>query len=162
SDLVEAVTGEREAWHALVALPTLAHLVVPLDHARTWYRLHPLLAEHLRDRLRQRTPALEARCHARASLWFENNNMLFEGVRHAAAASDVARAASLIEKAGGWELVLFGGTGLMRAILGEIPVERLPEFPRVELYRALMDAKSGALATARTRFDHARRTVARD
>src|SRR5262249_7188380 len=138
------------------------HLVVPLDQTRTWHRLHPLLAEHLRDRLRQRTPTLEARCHARASLWFETNNMLFEAVRHAAASSDVARAASLIEKAGGWELVLFGGTGLMRATLGEIPVERLSEFPRVELYRALMDAKSGALAAARTRFDEACRTLTRD
>lgn len=161
-DVVEAVTGERESWQALITLPALAHLVVPLDEVRTWYRLHPLLAEYLRDRLRRLTPALEARCHARASLWFESKNMIFEAVRHASLAGDVARAASLIEKVGGWQLVQFGGTGLMRAILAEIPVERLAEFPRVELYRAQLDAKAGALAEARARFDEACRNVTQD
>jgi len=159
ADVVEAVTGEREPWQSLVALPALAHLVVPLDQDRAWYRLHPLLADYLRDRVRQRAPALECQCHARASAWFESRNMPLEAVRHAAAAGDVARAATLIEKAGGWELVVFGGAGLMRALLAEIPIARLAEFPRVELYRALLDAKSGALSAAQARFDEASRNV---
>jgi LuxR family transcriptional regulator, maltose regulon positive regulatory protein len=162
ADVVEAVTGTSEAWAALIALPALAHLVVPLDEARAWYRLHPLLADYLRDRLRARMPSLTTRCHARASVWFESRGMPLEAVHHAAAAGDIARAAGLIERTGGWELVIFGGAGLMRALLAEIPAERLREFPRVELFRALLDAKGGALAAARTRFDEALAVVAPD
>jgi LuxR family transcriptional regulator, maltose regulon positive regulatory protein len=162
ADVVEAVTGTSEAWAALIALPTLAHLVVPLDEARAWYRLHPLLADYLRDRLRARMPSLETHCHARASAWFESRAMPLEAVHHAAAAGDIKRAAALIEGTGGWELVIFGGAGLMRALLAEIPTVRLKEFPRVELFRALLDAKAGALATARARFDEALAAVAPD
>lgn len=162
AEVVAAVTGERDSWQSLVAHPPLAHLVVPLDETRMWYRLHPLLTDYLRDRLRQRDPTLETQCHARASAWFENNNMSLEAVRHAAAAGDMARAAALVEKAGGWRLVILGGASLMRALLGEIPAGRLAEFPRVELYRALLDAKRGALPAARTHFEQAFRTLTRD
>ena len=160
--LVEAVTGRTDAWAAVLAIPELAHLVVPLDESRVWYRLHPLLADYLRDRLRRRAPSLEARSQARASLWFECKSMPLEAVRHAAAGGDFARAASLIEQTGGWELVIFGGAGLMRALLAEIPTDRLVEFPRVEVFRALLDAKTGALGAARARFDEAAATVLKE
>lgn len=162
ADVVAAVTGERESWQALIAHPALAHLVVPLDEARAWYRLHPLLTDYLRDRLHQRAPALETQCHSRASAWFESNSMPVEAVRHAAAAGDMARAAALVEKAGGWRLVIFGGASLMRALLAEIPAERLAEFPRVELYRALLDAKRGALPAARAHFEEAFRILTQE
>ena len=162
AEVVAAVTGERESWQALIAHPALAHLVVPLDESRDWYRLHPLLTDYLRDRLRQRAPELERQCHTRVSHWFECNNMSLEAVRHAAAAGDMARAATLIEKAGGWRLVIFGGASLMRALLAEIPAERLAEFPRVELYRALLDAKGGALAAARAHLEEASRILSAD
>jgi len=159
TDIVTAVTGSPTAWPEVIALPGLAHLVVPLDEARNWYRLHPLLADYLRNRLRARAPDVETQCHARASAWFESQNMYHEAVQHAVAARDLARAASLIEKTGCWELVLFGGAGLMRALLAEIPVDRISDFPRVGLCRALVDAKSGALVDARRHFEHAARAV---
>lgn len=159
AEVATAVTGSASAWPAVVAAPALAHLVVPLDESRTWYRLHPLLSDYLRHRLRSTAPEIEARSHARASAWFESHQMTLEAVHHAAAAGDLGRAAALIERTGGWELVLFGGATLMRALLAEIPVERLPEFPRVELYRTLLDAKAGALPDARRRFDEAARLI---
>jgi len=160
--IVEAVTEMSDAWEALVSLPTLAHLVVPLDETGEWYRLHPLLAGYLRDRLRRRGPSIETWCHARASAWFESKNMTLEAVRHAVAAGDVARASSLIEATGGWKLVNFGGSGFLRALLGEIPADRLSRYPRVELYRALLDAKSGSLAEAQSRFNEASSTLIRE
>jgi len=161
ADVVAAITGERDSWQALIEHPSLVHLVVPLDEARAWYKLHPLLADYLRDRLHQRAPALEAQCHSRASAWFEENNMRVDAVRHAAAAGDMARAAALVEQAGGWRLVIFGGATLMRALLAEIPADRLAQFPRVELYRALLDAKRGALRAARAHFEEGFRILTR-
>jgi len=161
AEVAAAITGERDSWQQLIEHPSLVHLVVPLDEDRSWYRLHQLLTAHHRDRLHQRAPALETQCHSRASAWFEDNNMRVEAVRHAAAAGDVARAAALVEKAGGWRLVIFGGSSLMRALLAEIPANRLAEFPRVELYRALLDAKRGALRAARAHFEEAFRILTR-
>lgn len=159
--VVEAVTGSPSAWVELITLPALAHLVVPLDDAREWYRLHPLLADYLRDRLRIQDAAVERQCHARASVWFEEHGITRDAVRHAAAAGDIDRAAGLVEGTGGWELILFGGTGLMRALLAEIPANRLAAYPRVELFRAFFDAKEGAVVDARRRFDEARAAAAR-
>lgn len=159
--VVEAVTGSADAWTAVISLPTLAHLVVPLDDARHWYRLHPLLADYLRDRLHQHDPVMERQCHSLASAWFEANDMVLDAVRHAASGGDINRAARLVEQTGGWELVLFGGTGLMRALLAEIPARRLPDYPRVELYKAFLDAKEGAVDDARRRYDEARSVAGR-
>jgi LuxR family transcriptional regulator, maltose regulon positive regulatory protein len=159
--VVEAVTGSVEAWRDLVTLPALAHLVVPLDEARVWYRLHPLLADYLRDRLHLQDLNLERQCHARASIWFEEHGIIRDAVRHAAAAGDIDRAASLIERTGGWELILFGGAGLMRALLAEIPSNRLTAYPRVELFRAFLDAKEGAVVDARKRYDEVRAAAER-
>jgi LuxR family maltose regulon positive regulatory protein len=153
--VVEAITGAPEAWTAVTEYPPLAHLIVPLDDTREWYRLHPLLADYLRDRMHRRDPALERQCHAQASLWFEGRGMVREAIRHAILAGDVARAAAMVERTGGWELVLFGGAGLMRGLVAEIPTDRLAEFPRVKLFRAFLDAKDGALIDARKRYDEA-------
>jgi LuxR family maltose regulon positive regulatory protein len=126
--VVEAVTASIGAWSELITLPALAHLVVPLDEAREWYRLHPLLADYLRERLHLLDPKVERQCHARASVWFEQHGVIRDAVRHAAAAGDIDRAASLIERTGGWELIVFGGAGLLRALLAEIPSNRLAAY----------------------------------
>jgi LuxR family transcriptional regulator, maltose regulon positive regulatory protein len=159
--IVEAVTEVGGAWEAIVSLPALAHLLVPLDETGEWYRLHPLLAGYLRDRLRRRRAALETRCHALASTWFESKAMILEAVRHAVAAGDVSRASSLIEGTGGWELVNLGGAALLRALLAEFPSDQLTQYPRVELFRAFMDAKSGLLADSQLRLEDASATLNR-
>jgi ATP/maltotriose-dependent transcriptional regulator MalT len=159
--VVEAVTGSIKAWAELTTLPALAHLVVPLDEAREWYRLHPLLADYLRNRLHLEDSTAEEQCHARASIWFEEHGIIHDAVRHAAAAGDLDRAASLIERTGGWELIVFGGAGLLRALLAEIPSNRLAAYPRVELFRAFLDAKEGAVVEGRKRYDEVRAAVER-
>jgi LuxR family maltose regulon positive regulatory protein len=160
--VVEAVTGSADAWSAVMSAPALAHLVVPLDEARQWYQLHPLLADYLRDRLHRQDPALERQCHARASAWFEANNGVRHSVRHAVLSGDIDHAARLVERTGGWELVLFGGAGLMRALLAEIPAHRLRDYPRVELFQAFLDAKEGSVVDGRRRYEEARAAIGKD
>jgi LuxR family transcriptional regulator, maltose regulon positive regulatory protein len=159
--LVEAVTESSEAWQSLITLPSVASLIVPLDTEREWYRLHPLLADHLKDQLRQHNSIIAHTCNTRASLWFEARDDILRAVRHAAAAGDIDRAARLIERTGGWELILFGGAGLMRALLAEVPPNKLKAYPRVELFRAFLDAKEGAVIDARKRYEEARSTADR-
>lgn len=69
--------------------------IVPLDDERRWYRYHHLFAELLEQRL-QRSEDI-AEYHIRASEWYENNNLILEAFRHAAAANDIKRAIRLME-----------------------------------------------------------------
>jgi len=80
--------------------------IVPLDNERRWYRYHHLFADLLRQRL-QRSSTLSTgkekggvdELHRRASEWFEQNGSAADAIRHALAAKDFERAATLIELA---------------------------------------------------------------
>lgn len=72
-------------------------LIQPLDVERHWWRYHSLLADMLRERLRQRWPQLEPALHARASAWFEQQGYFEEAVHHALQAGDVDAGARLVE-----------------------------------------------------------------
>ncbi len=75
--------------------------IVPLDNVRHWYRYHSLFADLLRQQLEQK-PDQQAitNLHRRASQWYEENDMPFEAIGHALAATDYPRTARLIEMHG--------------------------------------------------------------
>ena len=72
--------------------------IVPQDNERRWYRYHHLFGDLLRKRLGQSlTPGGIAELHIHASEWYENNDLMLEAFRHAAAANDIERAVRLME-----------------------------------------------------------------
>ena len=71
--------------------------VNPLDDKRQWYRYHHLFAEMLQARLAEQQPNEIATLHLRASIWYEQNELISDAVRHALAAKNFNRAADLIE-----------------------------------------------------------------
>ena len=150
--LVAEVTGSPDAWRRLLDEGRLEHFLVPLDAERYWFRLHHLLLDYLRARHRTNGEDLRA-LHARASVAFERDGDPLEAVRHAVLADDVTRAARLIERTGGWALVLFGGTVRMRALLNLLPLSRIGEFPRVQVFQAFLAVKDGELARGLRLFE---------
>ena len=78
--------------------------IVPLDSQRHWFRYHHLFGDLLLQRL-QRSATLStkndgptiAELHRRASKWYEQNGLAADAIRHALAAKDFERAATLIE-----------------------------------------------------------------
>jgi LuxR family maltose regulon positive regulatory protein len=143
--LVSAVTGSASAWRRLLDDGLLEHFLVPLDQERYWFRLHHLLRDFLQARQRDRGDDLRE-LHSRAAGWFERNGELHKAVRHAVLSDDMARAAALVERTGGWQMVLFGGAVRMRALLSTLPTNHLSDYPRVLLYQAFLAAKDGDLA----------------
>lgn len=141
-DLVTAVTGNGGAWSRVIAARPLEYLIVPLDQSRYWLRYHHLIGEILRRRLRNQPIEAVAALHHRASRWFEAHGMPAEAVRHASAAGDFSQAARIIERQGIWELTQYGGVSLLQRLLAPIPAERAREYPRVQLGRAILLAKS--------------------
>jgi LuxR family maltose regulon positive regulatory protein len=82
----------------LESLQRLNLFIVPMDNERRWYRYHHLFGDLLRKRLGQSLPPegiAELQLHA--SQWYENNDLMLEAFKHAAAANDVDRAGRLME-----------------------------------------------------------------
>lgn len=155
AELANAVYGGADAARILSALSDLSALIVRLDEEGEWYRYHHLFAEFLTGLLREREADHLEELHARASAWFQRDGDTQQAVRHAVLASDLRRAARLIESAGGWELILFGGIGYLRNLLSLVPESQLAMFPRLEIAKSYLLLKMGSLASARACFDRA-------
>ncbi|MFG2459857.1 LuxR C-terminal-related transcriptional regulator [Streptomyces sp. NPDC048523] len=85
-DLANALTGRTDAAPLLDGLRRENAFVEDLGHG--WHRLHPLLGEILRARLRLRSPDLEPELHRRAAHWLRSSGSLTETLVHGAAAGD--------------------------------------------------------------------------
>ena len=70
--------------------------LVPLDDKRIWYRYHHLFGDLLRVRLKQSSADRIPELHHRASLWYEQEDMLSEAITHSLAAKDFDIAARQI------------------------------------------------------------------
>lgn len=101
ADLAQHITGESQARSLIdeIERDNLFLLPVELDSPSPWYRLHPLFANFLQDRLRQRDPQRVREVNALASRWFEQQGLLIEALRHAYYADDFEAAAHMVERA---------------------------------------------------------------
>lgn len=97
--LCDAVTGREDGKGMLETLERSNLFIIPLDDQRQWYRYHPLFAEVLQTRLMDDQPDQVFRLHQRTSEWYEHNGLAADAIRHALAAKDFGRAATLIELA---------------------------------------------------------------
>ena len=154
-ELANAVYGGADASKILHSLSDLSALIVRLDEEGEWYRYHHLFAEFLTGLLGEREADRVEELHGRASLWFEHDGDTQHAVRHAVLAGDMPRAAQLIELAGGWELILFGGIGYLRNLLSLVPEDQVTLFPRLEIAKSYLLLKMGNVASARGHFDRA-------
>lgn len=95
--LCDAIGGHEGSQVLLEALERDNLFVVPLDDKRQWYRYHHLFADVLHARALTEQPEHVRGLHQRASVWYETNGFSAEAVRHAFAAEDYGRVATMIE-----------------------------------------------------------------
>lgn len=153
TELTDAIRLREDSWTIMEALEPLQSLISPLDAEGRWFRYHHLFADYLQNQLRLRKPGKVAELHLRASEAFAAQGLLVEAVRHAGQAGDFQRCADLIEEAGGWRLVLYGGQGELSQVLACVPQsERLPR-PRLLFADTYRSVKAGAIQAARATFD---------
>lgn len=97
--LCDAVTGQEDSALILEQLERANLFLIPLDSSGQWYRFHSLFAEAMQHYARRRLG--EETLHAlsrRASLWFEQHNMLVEAIEASLDAQDHQRAVELIDR----------------------------------------------------------------
>jgi LuxR family maltose regulon positive regulatory protein len=97
--LCDAITGQMDGKEMLKALEQGNLFVIPLDDQRQWYRYHHLFADVLQENLKGTQPERAPILHRRASVWYEKNGLPHDAIRHALAAKDFERAATLVELA---------------------------------------------------------------
>jgi len=148
-ELTDLIRNRNDSWSFMDKLQPLQSLITPLDDEDVWFRYHHLFAEYLRHLLGQRRPGDVARLHDRASKAFERKSLLVEAVKHAAASGDFARCAHLIQDAGGWRLVLYGGKNQLAGALRQLTDKQKCAYPRLLAAEAYLKLKDGDPVGAR-------------
>ena len=118
--LCDAVTGETGSQARLEELRKANLFVIALDETGAWYRYHPLFAEGLRHQLLQYEPERFRAACARASAWYEAQEMLLEACEYALLANDFPRAVPLMELQVS-TLLGFAQSSLLRRWLEQLP-----------------------------------------
>jgi LuxR family transcriptional regulator, maltose regulon positive regulatory protein len=154
--LCDAVTGQEEGNARLEALERGNFFVVPLDDKRHWYRYHHLFAEVLSAHLMAEQPDLVATLHRRASEWYERNGSPTDAIRHALAAEDFERAASLVELAA-LEMLGSGPEDTLFGWLEALPDELVGSRPVLSVYYAFASLGHIGLEAAEARLQDAER-----
>jgi LuxR family transcriptional regulator, maltose regulon positive regulatory protein len=95
--LCHAVTGAKTSHDLLVAIEARQLLLLPLDTNGVWYRYHPLLRDHLHNRLEAEAGEDIPELHRRAARWYAEHELWTDAVQHAMAAGDTAQAIGWIE-----------------------------------------------------------------
>lgn len=134
SSLCTAVTGQENTAQRLDELARANLFLYSLPEQEGWYRYHPLFADALSHHLLHTQPELVATLHLRASQWFEARDLPADAIRHALAAQDHSRAATLIEGIAP-TLISEGKLTLLRNWLDELPEEVVRSSPRLCISR---------------------------
>jgi LuxR family maltose regulon positive regulatory protein len=93
--LCNAVTGRSDSHELLSRLEQANLFIIPLDNERVWYRYHHLFGDYLRTGL---TKSEQALLEEKAARWYEENDLVFEAVKHAFLSENLEMTADVIER----------------------------------------------------------------
>ncbi|MFI7433970.1 helix-turn-helix transcriptional regulator [Micromonospora haikouensis] len=142
ADLVDALTGRRDAERALTALATAGGFVDRDDSRPPWYRCHPLLADLLRAELGELTAEERRDLHRRAADWYAGHARPAEALRHALAAGCWDAATELLVT--DWpELVPYDDEGAGGPVPAAPPEKEVRRDPELALAAAVERAHAG-------------------
>ncbi|HEX8854254.1 MAG TPA: AAA family ATPase [Thermoleophilaceae bacterium] len=143
-DLVLGRTGSERVLQGLARRNVM---LVPLDRHGTTYRCHTMLKDTLDGELRRAAPRRLAELQHRASEWHEQNGDLGAALRHAVAAHDIERAATLLWRAAPQQLASGRHEDLAKA-LGQFTEDQQRAHPALALAAAHLYAARGQYEAA--------------
>ncbi|MBF6173335.1 serine/threonine-protein kinase [Nocardia blacklockiae] len=148
--LAAALSGEAEAEQLLEQAQQRELFVSRIEHDPEWFRIQPLFAEQLRNRLERVHPGKSKSLHRKASRWYAEHQLVRRSVDHALAATDLKLALDLLET-GGMDLIDTSRLATLLGTVSKLPVQQVAS--RSKLLMALARAninlqQSGAARTA--------------
>ncbi len=155
--LCDTVLGTLGSHATLQALEQSNLFIVSLDQNRVWYRYHRLFVEFLRTRLHQsRLSSLHfndevpmTTLYLRASIWYENRDMVNEAIQYAFAAENYIQSARLIENAARGAMIQ-GEAGALLEWIEALPAHLIQTRPRLYLARLWALVSTGQIDTAQS------------
>ncbi|MFE6863785.1 protein kinase [Nocardia sp. NPDC057668] len=156
ASLATALSGAADAGSLLEQAEARELFVHRVSDDSQWFRMQPMVAEHLRARLERAQPGQVKALHRRAARWFAEHQMLRQSVDHAMAATDFKYALDLIES-GGMDLIDRSRLATLFGTVSKLPVQQVTS--RSKLLMALARAnvnlqQSGAARTALGRLSN--------
>jgi LuxR family maltose regulon positive regulatory protein len=136
AQVAEQVSRTSNAADLIASIEAHNLFILPVDmesHSQ-WYRLHPLFAEFLQQRL-SASDADVCQLHLRAAQWFEQADMLSEATRHAVLSENLEELVRLLERSQPSYHSLSHLGHFMRW-LDCVPLEQLTQHPKVLLQGA--------------------------
>jgi LuxR family maltose regulon positive regulatory protein len=125
-DLADALTGEGSGADTLAELERTNGFVLGIDQHRVWFRYHRWFAKLLRTRARSELGCELKELHGRAAHWYADHGAESHALRHAVEAEDWDLAVEVVTQH--WlELFVRGQGGAIRALVDQLPPERLRE-----------------------------------
>ena len=115
-DLARTLSGHDDAGAVLERLVYDNTLIFRIDTEPVTYRLHALLRDFLRSRLRASDPERWRWLHALASDWFEEHGATLQALDHAVSSEDDARIEQLMSKHS-FELIAHGDGPSLRSLI---------------------------------------------
>jgi ATP/maltotriose-dependent transcriptional regulator MalT len=145
--LCDVLVTEGGSLDLLAELERSNLFLVPLDDRREWYRYHHLFAQVLAVERERSEPGLAPEMHRRASSWLREHGHVSDAIHHAAAAGDVADAASLIDEH--WSSFFnHGRLATVAAWLDCLPAQAVEQDRRLAAARAWLALDLGQLDEA--------------
>jgi LuxR family maltose regulon positive regulatory protein len=146
--LANAVRQQGDSGTHLERLGSFQGLLIPLDSEQEWFRYHHLFAQYLHSQLQRQHPYEIDGLHRRAALWQFEHGDLIEAVKHAIRAHDMGLATGFVERAGGWELILWRGLGYVRPLLRHFSRDVIRDTPVLNVTQAYLHIKLGEFSQA--------------
>ena len=136
AQVAEHVSQAPQAAELIASIETRNLFILPVDmeSQEQWYRLHPLFAEYLQQRLTASDADLP-RLHLLAAHWFEHAEMVSEATRHAVLSEDLEELVWLLERKQPTYHSL-SHLGQFMRWLDCVPLEQLTQHPKVLLQGA--------------------------
>jgi LuxR family maltose regulon positive regulatory protein len=141
--LCDAVLKRSGSTSMLERLEHGNFFLVPLDHTRTWYRLHHLYREMLQTELERAEPELANELRRRAASWCEANGRPEEGIEYARAAADRETLARIVETSA-FAYIRSGRIGTLERWLSVFDdADLIRRYPGVTLFGVVVHAFHG-------------------
>lgn len=157
--LCEAIVGEGRPGENLLNHIELRPLLQKLDDHTDWFRLHPLFHNFLVKQLEINFPREKAELHRRASLWFEEQELMVEAIQHAASGNEEERAQELLEEHG-MLLVTQGYLPLFFGLVRRLPEGLLHSSHEILVQMAWLEVLNNRIPQARRILDEVSQDIA--
>ncbi|MFD0848663.1 LuxR C-terminal-related transcriptional regulator [Sphingosinicella xenopeptidilytica] len=151
AELADAMRGRDDSASLLMAA---AHNMSSLmwtgrEHGAMVYRLHPLLLEHLRQRLSQ-NPRRRQELSIRAAHWYMAEVRYPEAIRAAIDSHSVDTVHHIVGQLRPMHIMVAGGAVSLRTILRELSDDVMQMHPNLQIMAALAHFKGGFFAESRS------------